>query len=94
MAALNVPSLSRCAVVAKQIAALRQLRHDRAPLGVRVARPVRNFIERAITTDAKTRVGIDRADFYAGGFDGLENRGHCEIISSEGCKRAHSALVR
>jgi hypothetical protein len=48
---------------------------------MRVARPHRNFIQRAIATDAHLSVGIDRADFYAGGFDGLEGYGHRRIIS-------------
>jgi hypothetical protein len=59
-----------------------QRRHDRAPLGVRVTRPLRNLLQRAIATDAQPRVGIDRADFDAGGFDGLEKKSHGRIIAA------------
>jgi hypothetical protein len=58
-----------------------QRRHDRATLGMREARPRRDFIERAIATDTYARVGINRADFCAGGFDGLECYSHVGIIS-------------
>jgi hypothetical protein len=49
---------------------------------VRVTRPLRNLIQRAIATDADTRVRIDRADFYARGFDGLKSHKHFVIIAA------------
>jgi hypothetical protein len=69
-------ALSQPLLVTHIATAQRQRRHDRAPFGVRVTRPLRNLIQRAIATDADMRVGIDRADFYAGGFDGLEDSYH------------------
>jgi hypothetical protein len=59
-----------------------QHRHDRAPLGVREARPLRNLIQRAIATNTDARVGINCADFYARGFDGLKRGAHCGIIAA------------
>jgi hypothetical protein len=85
----GVPLSQRCALVLRQSLRVthltttrRQRRHDRTPLRVRVTRPLCDLIQRAIATDADTRVRIDRADFYTRGFDGLKSHKHFVIIAA------------
>jgi hypothetical protein len=60
----------------------RQRRHNRAPLGMRIARPVRDLIQRAIAANADVDFWIHHTDFFAGGFDSLESGGHILIIAA------------
>ena len=49
--------------------AVRQGRHDLAPLGGGQAEPAADLAPRAAAADAKARFGVDDADLDTGGFD-------------------------